>query len=118
MRKCTIKIKLLRDSFENRLCDFAKEVDCIFAFINPFSVIEQKIMKMPSNIQMELLDFKTNVILKTKFDVLYSVPGIDDVINFWRSLPCENFPRTKKTRSKLYVCRFETTYTYNKHFRP
>jgi len=68
-----MKIKLLRDSLENHFCDFAKEVDRIFAFINPFSLSEQKIMKMPSNIQMELRDFKTLLILKTKFDALSSV---------------------------------------------
>jgi len=39
-------------------------------------------MKMPSNIQMELLDFKTNLILKAKFDALSSVPGTYDVIYF------------------------------------
>ena len=45
---------------------------------------------------MELLDFKSNLILKTKFDALSSVPGTYDVINFWRSLPCENFPELRK----------------------
>jgi len=45
---------------------------------------------------MELLDFKTNLILKTKFDALSSVPGTSEVINFWRVLPCENFPELRK----------------------
>ena len=45
---------------------------------------------------MELLDLKTNLILKTKFDALSSVPGTYDVINFWRILPCENFPELRK----------------------
>jgi len=49
LRKYTIKIKLLNASFENRFCDFAKEEDRILAFINPFSLSERKIMKMPSN---------------------------------------------------------------------
>jgi len=49
MRKCTIRIKLLQDSFENRFCDFANE-DCILAFIKPFSLSQRKIMKMPSNV--------------------------------------------------------------------
>jgi len=35
---------------------------------------------------MELLDLKSNLILKIKFDALSSVPGTYDVINFWRSL--------------------------------
>jgi len=38
LRKCTIKIKLLQDSFENRFCDFAKEGDFVLAFINLFSL--------------------------------------------------------------------------------
>jgi len=42
MRKSIIKIKLLRDSFENRFCDFAKEKDCIMVFINPFSLSEKR----------------------------------------------------------------------------
>jgi len=45
-----MKIKLLHNSFENRFCDFAKEENCILAFINPFSLSERKIMKMPSNV--------------------------------------------------------------------
>jgi len=48
MRKCTVKMKLLRDSIENQFCDFAKEVHCIFAFIKPFSFSEQQIKKMPN----------------------------------------------------------------------
>jgi len=45
---------------------------------------------------MEPLDFKTNLILKTKFDALSSVSGAYDVINFWQVLPCENFPELRK----------------------
>jgi len=48
LRKYTIKIKLLHDSFDNRFCDFAKE-DQILAFINPFSLSERQIKKMPRN---------------------------------------------------------------------
>jgi len=112
MSKCTIKIKLLQNSFENRFCDFAKEVDCIFAFINPFSVSEQKIMKTPSDIQMGLLDFKTNLILQTKFDALSSIPGTYNGIDFWPSLPCENFPELRKfAQSYLYVVLKRRTHT-------
>jgi len=50
IRKCTLKIKLLQDSLENRFCDFAKEEDCILAFMNPFSLRGRKIMNVPSNI--------------------------------------------------------------------
>jgi len=31
---------------------------------------------------MERLDFKTNLVLKKKFDALSSVPGTNDVMNF------------------------------------
>jgi len=54
---------------------------------------------------MELLDFKTNLILKTKFDALSSILCTYDVINFWRSLflTMWKFPRTKKICSS-YMC--------------
>ena len=66
---------------------------------------------MPSNIQMKLLDFKTNLILKRKFDAISSVPSTYDMINFRRCLPCENFPELRKfAQSDMYVV-FETTYT-------
>lgn len=54
------KIRLLQESFGSRFSDFAKEEDCILAFINPFLLSEQTILKMPSNIQMEFIDLKTN----------------------------------------------------------
>ena len=62
-------------SFESHFHDFAKEEDSILAFINPFSLSEQNILKMPNNIQMELIDLKTNSSLKMKFDELFSVPN-------------------------------------------
>ncbi|KAG7174117.1 General transcription factor II-I repeat domain-containing protein 2A-like 5, partial [Homarus americanus] len=58
----------------SRFRDFAKEEDCILAFINPFLLSEQKIM--------ELIDLKTNSLLKIKFDELSSVPNASDMINF------------------------------------
>jgi len=67
---------------------------------------------------MELLDFKTNLILKTKFDALSSVPGAYDVINFWRSLPCENFPELRKF-AQSYMCAVLKRRTHaNNYFRP
>ena len=47
----TEKTKLLQVSFESRFHDFGKEEDCILAFIIPFSLSEQKIMKMPCSIK-------------------------------------------------------------------
>jgi len=65
-------MKLLQDPFENCFCGFAKEEDCILAIRNPFSLSERKIMEVSSNILIELLDFKANVILQIKFDALSS----------------------------------------------
>ncbi|KAG7176726.1 General transcription factor II-I repeat domain-containing protein 2-like 2, partial [Homarus americanus] len=115
LTKYTEKIKLLQESFESRFRDFAKEEDCILTFINPFSLGEQKIMKMLSDIQMELIDLKTNSLLKMKFDELSSVPNASDMINFWQSLPCENFPELKKF-AQSYICRFGTTYRCEQAF--
>jgi len=112
LRKGTVVITLLQNSLENRCCDFAEE-DCILAFINPFSLSEEKIMKTPSNIQTDLIDLNTYSLLQTSFDGFSSVPSASDVkpsVNFWRSLPCENLPELRKF-DKSYVCRFETKYT-------
>jgi len=59
------------------------------------------------------VEHKTNSTLKTKFDELTSVLGASDVINFWRSLPCENFAELRKF-TQSYVYRFKTTYTCEK----
>lgn len=115
LAKYTEKIKFLQESFESRFHDFAKEEDSILAFINPFSLCEQKIMKMPSNLQMELIDLKTNSSLKMKFDELSSVPNASDMIKFWRSLPCENFPELRKF-AQSFICRFGTTYRCEQAF--
>ena len=56
------KIKLLQEAFNNRFSDFSK--DRTLAFINPFSLNIRNNLKMPSNLQMELIELKTNTILK------------------------------------------------------
>ena len=83
--------------------------DCILAFMNPFSFNEQKIMNMRSNIQVELIDLKTTSSLKSKFDEFSSAPNASDMIQFLRSLPCENFQELR-TFSPSFICRIGTTY--------
>jgi len=51
----------------------------MFAFVNSFSLNEKKIIKMSSDIKMELVDLKTNSILKTKSDELPSHPGASEI---------------------------------------
>jgi len=63
----------LQDSFQSHFCDFAEEADYISHFINSLPFSEQTIMKMPNNIQMELIDLKANSILKPNFDELFSL---------------------------------------------
>lgn len=65
--------------------------------------------------QMELIDLKTNSSLKAKFHELSSVPSASDMINFWRSLPCENFPELRKF-ALSFICRFGTTYRCEQTF--
>ncbi len=103
------KIKLLQDSFECRFHDFAKEEDCISAFIKPILLSEQQIM------QMKLIDLKTNSLLKMKFDELSLSPNAFDIINFWRSLPCGDFLNLRKY-AQSYLCRFRTTYRCEQAF--
>ena len=66
-------------------------------------------MKMPNNMQMEHIYVKTNSSLIMKFDELSSVPEASDMIQFWRSLPCNNFPGLR-TFAQSFICRFEATY--------
>ena len=79
LAKNTEKMKLLQESFESRFHDISKE-DSIFAITNPFSLIEQNITKIPSNIQLELIDVKTHSSLKIKFDEISSVLNASDMI--------------------------------------
>ena len=108
-------MKLLQESFENRFCDFVEEESYIAAFLNPFSLSEQDILKMPSNIQMELIDLKTNSILKMKYDEHSSAPKACGILNFWLLLPCENFSELRKF-AQTYPCRFGSTYTCEQAF--
>lgn len=111
------KVKILQESFESYFHDFAKEENCMLAFINPFSltISEQNVMQMPSNIQMELIDLKTNSLLKMKFDEFSPEQNDSDIINFWRLSPCEHFPELRKF-AKNYICRFGTTYRCEQAF--
>ncbi|XP_076373031.1 general transcription factor II-I repeat domain-containing protein 2-like [Tachypleus tridentatus] len=111
----TEKIILLQEVFDSRFSDFAKEEDCMLAFINPFSLTEQNILKMPSNIQMELIDLKANSVLKSKFNELPSLPSESGMLNFWRSSPCKHFPELRKF-AQSYACRFRTTYRREQAF--
>jgi len=52
---------------------------------------------------MELFDFKRNSVLKTKFIKLSLLSGISDVINFWRSLHCKNFPELETSLRAIYA---------------
>ena len=66
---CKADLKFLHD-----FGDFAKEENWILAFNNPFLLSEQKIMKMPNNIQLEIIQFKTKSIFGIqKAEVLHSL---------------------------------------------
>ena len=85
------KIKLLQEAFNNRFSDFSEEEDRMLAYINPFSLNERSIRKMPSNLQMELIELKANSILKMKFNELSLFPSASEMIGFWSSIPHEHF---------------------------
>ncbi|XP_068229614.1 general transcription factor II-I repeat domain-containing protein 2A-like [Palaemon carinicauda] len=107
-------IILLQEAFDSRFSDFAEE-DCMLAFINPFSPTENNILKMPSNIQMELIDLRANSVLKCKFNEHPSLPSASKRLNFWRSLPGEYFPELRKF-AQSYACRFGITYRCQQAF--
>jgi len=101
LRKFTENMNLLQHSLQSRFFDFAKQ-DRIFALINPFSFGE---------LQMVLIDLKTNSTFRTKSDVdeLPSVPGSEICLS--RSLPCGYFPELSKFAQSYIIYRFGTTYT-------
>ena len=106
---------LLQESFDGRFSDFSEEKDRILGFLNPFSLTEYSILKMPSQIQIEILDLQANSILKMKFNELPLFPSATETINFWRSLPCEHFPEFRKF-AESYACLFGTTYRCEQSF--
>ncbi|XP_068200767.1 general transcription factor II-I repeat domain-containing protein 2-like [Palaemon carinicauda] len=108
------KIILLQEAIDSRFSDFA-EKDCMLAFLIPFSLTENNILKMPSIIQMELIDLRANSVLKSKFNELPSLPSASERLNFWRSLPGEHFPELRKF-AQSYTCRFEITYRCQQAF--
>jgi len=65
---------------------------------------------MPGNMQMELIELKTNSVLEMKFGELSSLPSASEMIGFWRSLSCEHFPKMRKFVLS-YACLFGTTYS-------
>ena len=70
---------------------------------------------MPSNMQMEHIELKGNSVLEMKFGELSSLPSASEVIGFWRSLPCEHFPKMRKF-AQSYACLFGTTYRREQSF--
>ena len=68
--KCVVFSCRLQESFESRFRDFHREEESMMAFINPFSLSEQQIVKLPSNIQMEMIDLQATSSLKIKFNEL------------------------------------------------
>ena len=106
---------LLPESLDGRFSDFSEEVDRILTFLNPFSLIGHNILKMPSQIQMELLDLQANSVLKMKFNKLPQLPSATETTNFWRFLLCEHFPELRKF-AQSYACRFGTTYRCEQSF--
>ena len=109
------KLKLIQDSFENRFQDFAKDEHSMIAFTNPFLLNDEQIMKMPSSIQMELIDLKTNSLLKTMFEELKLVENDCNTIKFRRLLPHENFSELQRFAQR-YICRFGSTYRCEQAF--
>ena len=106
---------LLQESFDGRFSDFSEEKGRIFAFLNPFSLTKHNILKMPSQIKINLLDQQANSVLKMKFNELPSFLRATKTINFWRCLPREHFPELRKF-AQSYACRFGTTYRCEQSF--
>ena len=75
------KIILLQEAFDSRFSDFSEE-DRMLAFINSVLLDEHNILKMPSNMQMELIELKANSVLIVKFNKFSSFPSASEMIGF------------------------------------
>lgn len=58
---------------------------------------------MLCTIQTEPIDYKTNSFLKMKFGEFPSASNNSGITSFWRTLPCEHFPKEKENNSQLYL---------------
>jgi len=72
---------------------------------------------MPSNMQMSLIELKANSVFKMKFYELHSFPRASEIIGFWRSLSCENFPDMRKF-AQSHPASSELRRDASCHFRP
>jgi len=92
---------VLQEAFGSHFSDFSEEEDCMLVFINPFSLSERNILKMPSNMQMELTELKANSVLKMKFDELSSFPSASEMIVFLAVITMWTFSRNEKICPEL-----------------
>ena len=82
----------------------------MLAFINPFSLNECNILKMPST-----SGTKANSILKMKFNELSLFSSSSEMIGVWHSLPREHFPEMRKL-AQSYTCLFGLPTDASSHF--
>ena len=89
----------------------------MLTFTSPFSVNEEKIIDLPSKLQMEMIELHANMMLKTKFNEEQSpIPGATaEIINFWKILPAEHFPSLRRFAQRN-IAKFGSTYRCEQTF--
>lgn len=60
-------IILLQKSFKSHFSDFIIEEHPVLAVLNPFSLSDENILNVTSNIQVEFINLETNPLLEMKF---------------------------------------------------
>lgn len=60
-------IILLQKSFKSHFSDFIIEEQPVLAVLNPFSLSDENILNVTSNIQVEFINLETNPLLEMKF---------------------------------------------------
>src|SRR5690606_13058418 len=85
-------VQLLLDEFSTRFTDFGGETPYIPLFTNPFIFPDEDIEALKTELQMEIIELKSNSILKSRFQEISGVCSAEDVLRFWKLLPIETFP--------------------------
>ncbi|XP_056648658.1 general transcription factor II-I repeat domain-containing protein 2B-like [Diorhabda sublineata] len=94
------ELKLLSEQFSNRFSDFKNMEECFNLFAAPTKC---NVQNAPIHLQMELIEFQENSLLKSKFEDV-------ELCDFYKKyLEEDNFPQLRKFARRL-ISAFGSTY--------
>lgn len=98
-------VKNLNEEFDMRFMDFRKRTGDMELFSQPFTICPDSV---PSNIQMELIEFQCDTELKNKFMSL-------SVKDFYTQVPLQRYPHIRK-HAQMMLSLFGSTYICEQTF--